>query len=147
MKAEAAAKTATTTTIVIKGPNVSGRNWKTTPQKRASHLVHTTTNNLVSTWEQKQAVRRQRQESLALQNELKETKRQEALAKKERRLENERRRAENEYQMVAKSAQTLNVKKVGTTLKTMSKKQLRLIKKTRLNQKTGVVEFVPAYAK
>ena len=146
MKAEVAAKTATTTTI-IKGPNVSGRNWKTTPQKRASHLVHTKTNNLVSTWEQKQAVRRQRQESLALQNELKETKRQEALAKKERRLENERRRAENEYQMVAKSAQTLNVKKVGTTLKTMSKKQLRLIKKTRLNQKTGVVEFVPAYAK
>ena len=142
MKAEA-----TATTAVIKGQNVSGRNWKTKPQKRASSLVKTKTNNLVSTWEQKQAERLQRQEALTLQKEMKEEKRQEAIAKKERRLENEKRRAENEYKNIQKSAQTLNLNKVGTTLKAMSKKQLRLVKKTRMNQKTGVVEYVPAYAK
>lgn len=141
MKADAA------TTAIAKGQNVSGRNWKMTPQKRASSLVKTKTNNLMSTWEQKQAERLQRQEALTLQKEMKEAKRQEAIAKKERRLENEKRRAENEYKVIQKSAQTLNLNKVGTTLKAMSKKQLRLVKKTRMNQKTGVVEYVPAYAK
>ena len=140
-------KAETSLAAITKGQNVSGRSWKTTPQKRASSLVKTKKNNLVSTWEQKQAERLQRQESLMLQKELKETKRQEAIAKKERRLENEKRRAENEFKVIQKSAQALNLNKVGTTLKAMSKKQLRLVKKTRMNQKTGVVEYVPAYAK
>jgi hypothetical protein len=42
------------------------------------------------------------------------------------------------------AAQTLNATKVGLTLKALSKKQLRQIKKTRLNTKTGVVEYVGA---
>jgi rRNA-processing protein CGR1 len=134
-------------TTIIKGQNVSGRGWKTKPQKRASSLIKTKVNNLRTTWEQKQAERQTRQEALTLQKELKEQKRQEAIEKKERRLENEKRRAENEYKVIQKSAQTLNVGKVGATLKSMSKKQLRQVKKTRMNQKTGVVEFVPAYAK
>ena len=62
-------------------------------------------------------------------------------------LENARRRAEHEYHQLQKSVQSLNAGKVGTTLKALSKKQLRHIKKTRLNAKTGVVEYVPAYAK
>jgi hypothetical protein len=40
--------------------------------------------------------------------------------------------------------QRLNTEKLSTTLKTMSKKQLRQVKKTRVNATTGVVEFVPA---
>jgi rRNA-processing protein CGR1 len=135
------------TTAIAKGQNVSGRSWKTKPQKRASSLIKTKVNNLRTTWGQKQAERQLRQEALALQKELKEQKRQEAIEKKERRLENEKRRAENEYKVIQKSAQTLNLGKVGSTLKAMSKKQLRQVKKTRMNQKTGVVEFVPAYAK
>jgi rRNA-processing protein CGR1 len=132
---------------IVKGRNVSGRSWKIRPQKRASSLVKTSINNLCTTWEQKQASRHMRKEALNLQTELKEKKRQEAVQKKERRLENEKRRAENEFKAVQKSVQTLNHAKVGITLKSMSKKQLRQVKKTRMNQKTGVVEFVPAYAK
>jgi rRNA-processing protein CGR1 len=131
----------------IKGRNVSGRSWKTKPQKRASSLVKTSVNNSSTTWEQKRAARLARQEARSLEKELREKKRQEVILKKERRLENEKRRAENEFQAVQQSAQVLNQNKVGVTLKAMSKKQLRQVKKTRMNQKTGVVEFVPAYAK
>lgn len=73
--------------------------------------------------------------------------REAAREKKERRLENERRRMENEYNNAKKSAQQLNLKKVGQTMKAMNKKQLRMIKKSRMNSKTGVVEFVGAYSK
>jgi hypothetical protein len=43
--------------------------------------------------------------------------------------------------------QTLNMNRVGQTMKAMNKKQLRMIKKSRMNTKTGVVEFVGAYEK
>lgn len=131
----------------VKGRSVSGRTWKTRPQKRASSLVKTATNNLSTSWATKLSEKRQRQEAASLQKELKEIKRQEAIAKKERRLANEKRRAENEFKAVQSSVQSLNHDKVGVTLKAMSKKQLRQIKKTRMNPKTGVVEYVSAYAK
>ena len=41
----------------------------------------------------------------------------------------------------------MNLKTVGQKMKAMNKKQLRQIKKTRMNTKTGVLEYVPAYAK
>jgi len=66
---------------------------------------------------------------------------------RERRLENEKRRMENEYENSKRSMQTLNVKKLGHTMRAMNKKQLRMIKKSRMNTKTGVVEFVGAYQK
>jgi len=130
-----------------KGRNASGRSWKTRPQKRASSLIKTAVNNQSSSWERKQAEKRAKLEAAQLQKELQEQKRAAAIQKKERRLENERRRAENEFNAIQKSVQTLNHGKVGVTLKAMSKKQLRQIKKTRMNPKTGVVEYVPAYAK
>ena len=132
---------------MTKGRNVSGRVWKVRPQKRASTLIKTTTNNLVKTWETRQLEKALKHESKELQTELREGRRLGKIAKRERRLENEKRRAENEYKSAQKSAQTLNYNKVGTTMKTMSKKQLRQIKKTRMNTKTGVIEYVPAYAK
>ena len=82
-----------------------------------------------------------------MQKELQDERRQAKVTKRERREENQRRRAENEFRETQRAAQTLNVNKVGHTLKAMSKKQLRQIKKTRLNPKTGVVEYVSAYAK
>jgi hypothetical protein len=56
---------------------------------------------------------------------------------------------ENEYKQAMQNGklQVLNVKKLGTTMKNMNKKQLRQIKKSRMNSKTGVVEFVGAYEK
>lgn len=130
-----------------KGRNVSGRCWKVRPQKRASSLVTTKANNRKKSWERKKTQKQVQQEAKQLQQEIAEKKRLEAIEKKERRLENERRRQENEFKSAQKSAQTLNYGKVGITLKAMSKKQLRQVKKTRMNTKTGVVEYVPAYSK
>jgi len=81
------------------------------------------------------------------QKEMIEEKKRLIREKKERRLANEKRRMENEYENAKRSMQTLNVERVGKTMKAMNKKQLRQIKKTRMNTKTGVVEFVGAYAK
>lgn len=132
---------------IPKGRNASGRTWKVRPQKRASALVRTKTNNQVKSFRERQDLKRERQETLRIQGEIREARKNEALEKKERRLENEKRRAENQYKNLQKSMQTLNTEKMGTTLKSMSKKQLRQVKKTRLNPKTGVVELVSPYAK
>jgi len=144
---ETAEKVPVATTHPPRGRNVSGRPWKTRPQKRASSLIKTAVNNQKRSWEAKQAEKRAHKEAAELQKELQDERKAQILLKKERRLENEKRRAENEFKIISKSAQTLNHSKVGITLKAMSKKQLRQIKKTRMNQKTGVVEYVPAYAK
>ena len=133
---------------IPKGRNVSGRSWKSKPQKRASTVVvKKNSSSKLSPWEVRQAEKRARQETRELQKQLQEERREEARLKKERRLENETRRAENQYKALKKSVQVLNQGKVGKTIKAMSKKQLRQIKKTRLNPKTGVVEFVPLYQK
>ena len=69
--------------------------------------------------------------------------------KHQNRLDNEKRKMENEYKQAMQNGklQVLNVKKLGTTMKNMNKKQLRQIKKSRMNSKTGVVEFDGAYEK
>ncbi len=67
--------------------------------------------------------------------------------KRQRALDNERRRMENEYSNAKRSMQVLNAGRLGTTMRNMNKKQLRQIKKSRMNSKTGVVEFVGAYEK
>ena len=69
--------------------------------------------------------------------------------KHQNRLDNEKRKMENEYKQAMQNGklQVLNVNKLGTTMKNMNKKQLRQIKKSRMNSKTGVVEFVGAYEK
>lgn len=132
---------------LTKGRNVSGRKWKVRPQKPASTLILTTTNNLVKSFESRQAEKLAKKEANELQTELREERRLGKVAKRERRAENEKKRMENEYKNAQKSAQTLNYNKVGSTMKAMSKKQLRQIKKTRMNTKTGVIEYVSAFAK
>ena len=140
-------KLATVERELTKGRNVSGRTWKVRPQKRASTLIKTTTNNSVKTWETRKIEKVYKQEARELQTDLREQRRMEKVTKRERKLENEKRRAENEFKSSQKSAQTLNYNKVGSTMKAMSKKQLRQIKKTRMNTKTGVIEYVSAFAK
>lgn len=130
-----------------KGRNASGRNWKLRPQKRASSIVtKVSTNNRSKSWDKRKAEREARKAAKERENELREEMRQAAIAKKERRLENERRRAENEFKNAQKFAQNLG-RNADTKMKAMSKKQLRQIKKTRMNSKTGVVEYVSPYAK
>jgi Cgr1 family len=135
------------TEIIPKGRSVSGRTWKTSVQKRASSLIKTKINNQSTTWETKTAEKNTRQLALQLEKEMRDTKKAGIIEKKERRLLNEKRRAENEYNTIKNAAQNLNSNKLKSTLKAMSKKQLRQIKKTRINTKTGVVEYVPMFTK
>lgn len=128
-----------------RGNCVSGRNWKMVATKRTSSLITTKANNRTKSWEERKADKLKRKEILELQKQLVDERVQGLRDKKERRLENEKRRAENEYENAKKSAQTLNASKLKSTMKSMSKKQLRQIKKTRVNNKTGAVEFVPVY--
>jgi hypothetical protein len=130
-----------------KGRNVSGRSWKVRPQKRSSSLVKTKINNQSKPWEVREEERLAKKEIRELQTQMREDRRQGKIVKKERRLENEKRRAENEFKSSQKSAKSLNINKLGNTLKAMSKKQLRQVKKTRVNPKTGLVEYVSAYSK
>jgi len=131
-----------------KGRNTSNRPWKLRPQKRASSLITSNRANARSkSWAQKTEERQMKECIKSAQAEMIAERKTLAREKKERRLENERRRMENEYNNAKKSAQRLNLNKVGQTMKSMNKKQLRMIKKTRMNSKTGVVEFVGAYAK
>ena len=67
--------------------------------------------------------------------------------KRQKRLDNEKKRMDNEYCNSKQSMQTLNAGQLDTTMRNMNKKQLRQIKKSRMNSKTGVVEFVGAYEK
>jgi hypothetical protein len=129
------------------GRNVSGRKWKVRTQKRASSLVTTDVNNNTKTWAARQAVRLARQEALELQEALKQQRILLLREKRERREENETRRSEKEFKSASRNVQTLNINKLGSTLKSLSKKQLRQIKKTRVNSKTGAIEYVSAYAK
>jgi|EP01083_Nonionella_stella_P011828 rRNA-processing protein CGR1 len=138
---------ATMKRAISKGRNVSGRSWKLRPQKRASSLITKTAQNGKSTsWEKKQKDREARKALLERERELKEERRQAAILKKERRLEQEKRRIENEFRSASRSAQMLG-KNADRKMKTMNKKQLRQIKKTRMNTKTGAIEYVGAYAK
>ena len=76
-----------------------------------------------------------------------EERRQAALDKKERKMEQERRRLENQYKNAAKSMQILNHSKLSSTLRSLSKKQLRHVEQTRVDPQTGAVQLVPAYSK
>jgi hypothetical protein len=132
---------------IAKGRSVSGRSWKFRQQSRASSLVTKTPQNNASTsWEQKKAEREARKVLVDRERELKEEKRQQAILKKERKIEQEKRRMENEFRAASRSAQMLG-KNADRKMKAMNKKQLRQIKKTRINNKTGAVEFVGAYTK
>ena len=131
---------------ILKGRNVSGRDWKP-QQSRASNLItKTPQNNASKSWERRKAERAARKDLLERERELKEEKRQAAIEKKERRLEQEKRRMENEFRAASRSAQMLG-KNADLKMKSMNKKQLRQIKKTRINTKTGAIEYVSAYAK
>merc|ERR1712176_1552347 len=96
-------------------------------------------NNCSKTWEKKQQHRTLTQEIRSAQSEMRQKRIQDKRDKRERRLENERRQMQNEYDNAKKSMQTLNVKRLGSTMRAMNKKQLRQIKKSRMNSKTGVV--------
>mmetsp|Transcript_11643 Transcript_11643/g.16755 ORF Transcript_11643/g.16755 Transcript_11643/m.16755 type:complete len:146 (+) Transcript_11643:37-474(+) len=131
---------------IMKGRTVSGRSWRQ-PKKRASSIVTTISLNAASkSWEQRHAEKEAQKATALLEKELKEQTRQSILDKKARKADQEKRRMENEFKTASRQAQLMG-KHSGLKMKAMNKKQLRQIKKTRMNTKTGVLEYVPAYAK
>ena len=103
-----------------------------------------TNNNKKMSWEEKTAEQLRKKEIKEREEEMKREKKEKILEKKRLREEQEKRRAENELKNMKVQTLTRNV---DGKLKAMSKKQLRQIKKSRMNTKTGVVEYVDAYAK
>ncbi|EGZ10983.1 hypothetical protein PHYSODRAFT_264714 [Phytophthora sojae] len=124
-----------------RGRPVSGRVWKKVQKTRFSAQGFKGTKVLSTTWEEKMLKRSKLKELKELQAEIKARRQAERDAKRQAREEKEKRRKENEL----KSASVQVISRTHR-LKTMSKKQLRNIKKTIVN-KQGVVEYVPVYSK
>ncbi|KAG1710323.1 hypothetical protein DVH05_017327 [Phytophthora capsici] len=140
--AKPSAKSATTkATEPPRGRPVSGRVWKKVQKTRFSAQGLKGTKVLSTTWEEKMLKRSKLKELKELQAEIKARRQGEKDAKRQAREEKEKRRKENEL----KSASVQVISRTHR-LKTMSKKQLRNIKKTIVN-KQGVVEYVPVYSK
>ena len=133
---------------IHRGRNASGRNWKNQSNSRsstrASRTMISNNNNSKRTWEEKAAEQQRKKEIKERENEMRQAKIDAKKEKRRLREEQEKRRAENELKNM--KVQTLT-KNVDGKLKAMSKKQLRQIKKSRMNTKTGVIEYVDAYAK
>ncbi|KAE9035613.1 hypothetical protein PR003_g7698 [Phytophthora rubi] len=135
-------KTVTTTAAEPpRGRPVSGRVWKKVQKTRFSSQGFKGTKVLSTTWEEKMLKRSKLKELKDLQAEIKARRQAERDAKRQAREEKEKRRKENEL----KSASVQVISRTHR-IKTMSKKQLRNIKKTIVN-KQGVVEYVPVYSK
>jgi hypothetical protein len=119
----------------------SGRFWKTKQRTRSSTQVRQgILSHLSKSFEAKQELKTKNDSAKSLEREIKEETKRKKLAEKQRRDERKQRIMENE--MKSSSYQVINASK----LKTMSKKQLRMIKKTSMN-KNGKVELVSPWAK
>ncbi|CAI5728322.1 hypothetical protein KXD40_007268 [Peronospora effusa] len=140
-KTTSANRTMTAAAALPRGRPVSGRVWKKVQKSRFSAQGVKSAKVLSSTWEEKMLKRSKLKELKELQTEIKARRQAERDAKRQAREEKEKRRKENELKSAA-------VQVISRThrLKTMSKKQLRNIKKTIVN-KQGVVEYVPVYSK
>jgi hypothetical protein len=108
--------------------------------KRPIHIVRATPLSMkqkvaFQTLEQRMATRAQKDHVKVLENDLKDARKKRIEEAKAKRLEKEKRRIANEYKN--SSYQMID----ATKMKTMSKKQLRMVKKTSVNSK-GQVELV-----
>ena len=93
-------------------------------------------------WTERQSQKRKREEVKKLENDLKEEKRRTKVEARKRREERAAIKAANE--MKGTTMQTMSK---TNKLKTMNKKQLRMIKKTAINAQTGQMELVSPWKK
>ncbi|KAF0719437.1 Aste57867_1033 [Aphanomyces stellatus] len=126
-----------------RGKPVSGRFWKKPQTHKNSMMSFKATKTLSTTWDEKMAAKAKKKEMKELEHEIANRKKQEKIDKRVAAEEKEKRRMANELKSVQASAQVI---RKTHKLKTMSKKQLRNIKKTRMN-KNGQVELVSVYTK
>ena len=124
---------------IPEGASKSGRFWKTkqnvrnSSQRRQGVLSH-----MQSSLEKRNQEKARRASMRAVEAQMKEEKAEERRKERERKEEKAKRRAENAFRST--TYQQINPQK----LKTMSKKQLRMVKKTRMAQ-NGAIELVGSY--
>jgi len=133
---EAAAVAAAVAEVIPDGIPKSGRVWKMKQQARFSTIKRSGMMNfLCKTREEKEVKRIAHQNMKELEKELKNEKKAKLAEEKRKREERNQRRLANEY----KNSVYQVIK--PETMKGMSKKQLRMVRKTAVN-KTGQVELV-----
>jgi hypothetical protein len=117
----------------------SGRNWKPKQVVRHSAMLRRGISSGLSKTQARHASDRARKEQLReLEAELKQERKDKEAAVKEEREEKSKRRLGNQYK--SSEFQVINPEK----MKSMSKKQLRMIRKTSVG-KHGQIELVPVY--
>ena len=123
--------------VDVRGRNVSGRPWKQPPKSRSSSLKMTQPRK---SWDAKKRDREARQRAREKEAELVEA-RKERIAEQKRKTEEKRsRKRMNEFRNAQYQVITND-----KTVKSLSKKKLRQIKRTRVAA-DGEVELVDAYA-
>ena len=123
--------------VDVRGRNVSGRPWKQPPKSRSSSLKMTQPRK---SWDAKKKDREARQRAREKEAELVEA-RKERIAEQKRKTEEMRsRKRRNEFRNAQYQVITND-----KTVKSLSKKKLRQIKRTRVAA-DGEVELVDAYA-
>ena len=124
---------------VLEGVPKSGRFWKTKQTMRnSSQLRQGVLSHMQSSLEKRNQEKARRASMRAVEAQMKEEKAEERRKEREKKEEKAKRRAANEFR--GTTYQQINPQK----LKTMSKKQLRHVKKTRMAQ-NGTLELVGAY--
>ena len=124
----------------LRGPNKSGRSWKSVRKEKASMTVLKPLKaTLGSSWKKKIEEKLQRKQTRELQEELIQKKKQKIEEEKRKSAERAKRKAENEL----KNAK-IQVMSHPEKIKKLSKKQLRQVYKTRMGD-DGVVRLVGAY--
>ena len=127
--------------IIPEGKPKSGRVWKTKQQTRFSVVKRSgMMNHLNKSLEEKQIRRVAHQNMKELEKEMKDERKSKLGDEKKKREEQQKRRMANEY----KNSVYQVIK--PETMKGMSKKKLRLVRKTAMN-KNGQVELVGAFSK
>lgn len=128
--------------VIPEGMPKSGRAWKTKQQTRFSVINRSgMMSHLNKSYEEKEKQRVAHKNMKMLENEMKEEKKAKLNEAKEKRDEQQKRRMANEY----KNSVYQVIK--PETMKGMSKKQLRMVRKTAVNRKNGQTELVPVFQK
>lgn len=121
---------------IPEGRPKSGRIWKLKQTTRFSFQQRQgVVSHLNKSFEEKELAREKKDRMLSLEREMREDNKRKAIEEKQRREDQQKRRMENEYKNSV--YQTLRPEK----LKGMSKKQLRMVRKTAMN-KNGQLELV-----
>lgn len=143
------------TSTIPEGRPKSGRVWKVKQKTRFSLQQRSGfLDNLNKSWEEKELIRKKKQQVLQLERDMKEEKRLKKIAERERREAQQKRRMENEYKNSVYQTVSIGIQFLiviltynyciqikPEKLKGMSKKQLRTIRKTAMN-KNGQIELV-----